>query len=98
MLKELFINAMENFDTECLFVESSLGNFIIEDFFIKIEENFVTIEGSEYDKCTEEQNGLLRGLKIDLNKITDFEDYSGNGENFIAVGINNGEHYAEFSN
>lgn len=98
MLKDLFVNSMQNFDKEYLFVESSLGDFVIEDFDVIIDKNFVTIKGEEWDGCTEERTDFLRGLRIDTDKLTDYEDYSDKGGFFIAIGINNGEYYAHFRN
>lgn len=98
MLKELFINAIKNFDKEYLFVESSLGDFVIEDFSIIIDKNYVTIEGVEWDKCTEERTKFLRGLRIDTDKLSEYEDYSDKGGLFIAIEVNNGENYAHFYN
>lgn len=98
MLKDLFINAMEKFDKECLLVEGTLGDFVIEDFNVCVDKNFITIKGFEWDKFTEGRTGYIKELKINCNQLTDYENYSNDFDSFVAIGINNGEHYAEFSN
>lgn len=96
MLEDLFVAKMNRIDKEYLFVEGTLGDFVIEDFNIYEDKNFITIKGKEWDRCIEDRTGLIVGLKIDSNTITDYEDLSGRGGDDICIGLNDGEHYVRF--
>lgn len=95
MLKNLVFAALDNFDKDCLFVKGTLGDFVIEDFNVCVDKNFITIKGFEWDKCEEERTGYIKEFKIDSSELTDFEELSSPGCDFIALGINNGMGFIE---
>lgn len=98
MLKNLVFAALNNFDKDNLFIKSLGDNIVLNDFTVKVDGNFILIQGDEWSREFEEKTGNLLELKIDSSELTDFEELSSPECDFIALGINNGMDFIEMYN
>lgn len=95
MLKNLVFAALKNFDKDNLFIESLGDNIVLNDFTVKVDGTFIILQGNEWDREWEEKMENIVKFKINSSELTDFEDLSSPGCDFIALGINNGMGFIE---
>lgn len=98
MLKNLVFATLDGFDKDNLFIKSLEENIVLNDFTVKVDGNFILIQGDEWSRVFEEKTGNILEFKIDSGELTDFEELSSPGSDFIALGISNGMDFIEMYN
>ena len=86
MFKDLLLGVLDSFDKDHLFIESTKGDVVLNDFTIALDKDEnILIQGFEYDPEWEEKTENVYKFKIPCNKISDYENSSRVGLNEIWV-------------